>query len=163
MPDLTQIIAPQKLADIRAAFDTNMMDAALAQSLPSDSPNSQDYVTAIKNALTTNLPADITPGPRSRLSQMDRERVLIAILASRSDRLNLAVHLYYALGIGISVDEILHILLLAGIYSGLPNLANALDLTRDAFNVLVSLSTSQLDPVSVLKTLKQKFDLPPPN
>jgi len=163
MPDLTQIISTPQLALIRAAFDTGVMDTVLAQSLPSDSPNSQGYVTAIKNALTTNLPADITPGPRLRLSQMDRERVLVAILASRSDRLNLAVHLYYALAIGISVDEILHVLLLTAIYSGLPTFANALDLARDAFNVLANLSASQLDPVSVLKILRQKFDLPPPN
>lgn len=153
MADITDMIDTAQLADLRKNFTSTDMNNALAGKLPKVYPDSQPYVDAIAKMFTAPI-----PGP----SEGDRERILIAILASRGERLNLAVHLYYAIGLGISLDEIVHILLLTGVYTGVPNFASALDVAADTFALLASLAAKTPGAAAVLDQLQAAFALPPP-
>jgi alkylhydroperoxidase/carboxymuconolactone decarboxylase family protein YurZ len=153
MADITDKITPTQLVDLRKNFLEDEMNAGLAAALPKVYPDSQPYVDAIAKMFTSPIPGP-TPG--------DRERILIALLAAREERLNLAVHLYYAIGLGIPLREIVHILLLAGVYSGVPTFANALDVAADTFTLLAGLAAKAPRAADVLQELQAAFALPPP-
>jgi hypothetical protein len=53
-----------------------------------------------------------------RQKPLDRERCLLMYGATASDTLILAIHSYWALMLGLSVGELLQIVLLAGNYQG---------------------------------------------
>jgi alkylhydroperoxidase/carboxymuconolactone decarboxylase family protein YurZ len=157
MPELSV----ERRLEIIDAFSAEETDALLAGMLPAAFPTARPYIDAIATVFSADLPADRGSGARTRLSREDRERILIALLASRGERLNLAVHIYVALGLGITPDEILHILLLTGVYTGLPNFASSLNVVADTFGFLEGLRVSELHPATVLKRLGDAFDLPP--
>src|SRR5262245_13898001 len=159
--DITDLLPDDRRLAIIDAFSGEDADERLAEILPAAFPASRSYIDAIVAAFSVNPPADRGSGTRTRLSREDRERILIALLASRGERLNLAVHIYVALGLGITPDEIVHILLLAGVYTGLPNFATAWNVVPDTFSLLVKMQLSEVDPLSVIKRLGEGFALPP--
>ena len=151
------------LLDLQKNFSHKAMNKELAKAFPAAYPESEAYIKAITDLFASQLPAETsTTESRSRPSREDRERILIALLASRGERLNLAVHIYYALGLKITPAEITNILLLTGVYTGLPNFARALDVIRDTFKLLAEISAQQPHPKEVLIELHQGFALPPP-
>jgi alkylhydroperoxidase/carboxymuconolactone decarboxylase family protein YurZ len=162
MPGITDLTDAQ-IQSLRAKFSEDAMDAALTAALPAVYPVAQGYVQAIASAFAQNLPEDLASGPRLRLSAADRERILIALLGAREERVNLAVHLYYAVGLGIRLQEILHILLLTGVYTGIPAFASAVEVVGDTFQILADVASQEPEPLQVLGLLRQKFDLPPPS
>jgi alkylhydroperoxidase/carboxymuconolactone decarboxylase family protein YurZ len=162
MPDLSED-RRLEIIDEFSAFSAEKVDRLLAGTLPAAFPTARPYIDAIAEAFSVDLPADRGRSTRTRLSREDRERILIALLASRGERLNLAVHIYVALGLEITPQEILHILLLTGVYTGLPNFASSLNVVTDTFGFLERLGVSELHPATILERLRKAFDLPPPD
>lgn len=163
MSDVTTHLSAAKLQTLIDNWDDDKMNSALVTSLATQYPPSKGIIEAISEAFTVDLPAAVRTGPAKPLSDADRERILIALLAARGERLNLAVHIYFALGLGISPHEVVHILLLTGMYAGLPAFASALDVVRDTFVLLETLpSVPPPDPLVVLPALQIGFALPPP-
>jgi ubiquinone/menaquinone biosynthesis C-methylase UbiE/alkylhydroperoxidase/carboxymuconolactone decarboxylase family protein YurZ/uncharacterized protein YbaR (Trm112 family) len=120
------ILSETVLADLRGQYDEKEMRGVLSGFFPRVYALSLNYATAILDAFYGDLPSDLAPPPRTALSVRDRERCLIALLASRGADRNLALHIYIALMNEISPEEIAHILFLAGIYTGVDNLAKGL-------------------------------------
>jgi alkylhydroperoxidase/carboxymuconolactone decarboxylase family protein YurZ len=120
-------LAPADLDQLRGAYKRDDMTKILVETLPKAYVLSTEYVEAIGDLLYSKmLPEQGDPGLRSMLSVQDRERCLVAVLASREAGLALAVHIYIALMEEVSPQEIAHILLLAGIYGGIDHLTGGL-------------------------------------
>jgi alkylhydroperoxidase/carboxymuconolactone decarboxylase family protein YurZ len=120
-------LAPADLDKLRGAYKREDMTKILVETLPKAYVLSMEYVEAIGDLLYSKLlPEESDPGLRSALSVEDRERCLVAVLASREAGLALAIHVYIALMEGVSPQEIAHILLLVGIYSGIDHLTGGL-------------------------------------
>lgn len=125
MPDITDLLSPAQLGKLKQDYLRTEMTAAISGSLPKLYPAAGPYVAGVLTTFYGNLPSDDLTN-RTELSLHDRERCLIAILASQNDGAALAVHMYFALMEGVSSAEIAHILLLAGTYTGVSHFSRAL-------------------------------------
>jgi alkylhydroperoxidase/carboxymuconolactone decarboxylase family protein YurZ len=140
MGDITKILDPLDLNRFRNDFDRNEMNAILrgffveAYSLDGDPFKPKNryvsrYLESLDEAffkdaeLSDELSED---AERDRLTPADRERCLVAILASRGPDVNLAIHVYIALMEGVEPAELGHIAFLAGIYTGVDSLTETI-------------------------------------
>ena len=82
------------------------------------------------------------------LSGKDRERCLIALLASEGTDFTLAVHLYWGLMEGLSPADIAATLLLVGTYQGFDCFAKSGKFMMRTLNALKTLSEKVSGPVS---------------
>ena len=127
MPDMTDTLHPNVRATLRHGYTRTKMTAALSDNVPKLYEGAAGYLKAILDAFYGDLPSDdASPFHRVQLSLKDRERVLIAILASQNDGAALAIHMYSAIMEGITSKEIAHILMLAGTYTGVSHFTRAL-------------------------------------
>jgi alkylhydroperoxidase/carboxymuconolactone decarboxylase family protein YurZ len=122
---ITGILTPADLGRFRDAYDPEQMAQLLGAFFAQAHPASVGYVTAIGNAFYQLPAADGAPPP-AQLSASDRERCLVAILASRGAGLGLAIHIYLALMQGVSPGEVADILFLSGVYTGVDHFAEGL-------------------------------------
>ena len=161
MADLTkqvgEIVDARKLDQLRAGFKGGkraLHDNVLKKTLPASYQLSAKYVDAIIDLFydDAELPADSSTKPRTRLSAADRERCVIALLASHAERFNLALHIYLGLMAGVSAEEIANILLLVGAYGGVDKFSDALDVEKTTLGVLADATNP--DPLALLKSLK---------
>jgi alkylhydroperoxidase/carboxymuconolactone decarboxylase family protein YurZ len=106
------------------------------------------YLSSIEQAFYQGRPA---PG---RIANEDRERVVLALLTSQGAGRNLAIHVYLALMEGVQAVEIIDILFLSGIYSGVNLLSQSLKVADAVFLEVVAISAT--DPLpNVPDTLKR--------
>lgn len=110
MADLTTALADDDLLALRKGYQPAAMLAAATGTLGRLHEAGRPWIGAIGAA-------QYEGGP---LSPKDRERCLVALLAARSERLTLAVHLYWGLMEGLTAAELAHTLMLVGIYDGVP-------------------------------------------
>ncbi len=143
---IAAILTDPALRDLRRAYDDTAMTNALGAALPARYPAAQEYVDAIAHAFYASPTGAPLP-----LAALDRERCLIAVLAARGARLNLAIHVYIGLMLGLPPTQICHILLLIGAYAGVESLANALAITKTTFEILARLGAAA--PLDVLQAL----------
>jgi alkylhydroperoxidase/carboxymuconolactone decarboxylase family protein YurZ len=130
-------LAPADLDKLRKAYKRDDMTKILVETLPKAYVLSTEYVEAIGDLLYSKmLPEEGDPGLRSALSVQDRERCLVAVLASREAGLALAIHIYIALMEDVSPQEIAHILLLVGVYGGIDHLTGGLKTELQLLGVL---------------------------
>ena len=145
-----------------------MLMSILTKTWPSEYALSAAYVQALTDAFydRSQLPDDCPPpdaplSPRSRLSAADRERCLIALLASQRAGFALAVHVYIALMEGVFPEEIANVLLLAGMYSGADSFNSGLNVLGKTMDALEALAASndraQLQVEAVFKKLVAAF------
>lgn len=83
----------------------------------------------------------------------NRERVVLALLSSEGAVGNLAIHVYLALMEGVSAMEVVDILFLSGIYSGVNRLSRSLEVADVVFLTVAELASDT--PPSVEGTLKK--------
>lgn len=81
--------------------------------------------------------------PANALAPANRERCLVALLASRSRRLELAIHVYLALANGVTPDELAHIVVAAGIYTGVDTVSAGFDVLQTTFDTLQPLARAK--------------------
>src|SRR5262245_47844544 len=119
MSDQVQTTLPRDtLKALKHTYNRDAMTAVLSGGMPARYAAVNDYVKVISAAFYSGE-GQTTP-PR------DRERCLIAILASRDAGANLAIHIYLGLMEGLSLQEIADIIYLAGIYTGVDRLSDGL-------------------------------------
>jgi hypothetical protein len=150
--DLSAMLSPKTLLALRDAYAPDFMLKASRGAVAAPHPPGAGLV----DWLITNLydPARIEPA--------HRERVLVALLASQSvgPSFTLAVHLYWALMEGVGVTELVDLLCLSGVYTGLPHYAAAQDPMRKTLGTMESLAAAPnatLDPASVIVALRTTF------
>lgn len=134
MADISAILSQQQLDTLRAAWNDPVAQKAfkdkMGSFLPTIYPPSLPLLGAVKGIFYDQLPPDNAPPPRDALSERDRERIIIALLAEREINSNIALHMFLALMLEISPAEIAHILLLAGVYDGIPGFADGIRMEK---------------------------------
>jgi alkylhydroperoxidase/carboxymuconolactone decarboxylase family protein YurZ len=148
-----------KLKALREQYQSSEATAVMSSVLGALYEPSRAYGDAITEAFYGRLPEDIPSPNRKALSVQDRERCLIALLASRGVEGTLAVHIYLALMEGISVEEIANVMLLVGIYTGVDRLSWALTTYVTTLKTLCALvdANGPLDARSVLPKITGAF------
>jgi len=98
------------------------------------------------------------PGTAGPLAAANRERCLVALLASRTRHLELALHLYMALANGVAAAELAQIVALTGAYCGVDTATMSLTVMQGTLAALKDLAVKQTaDPKSVLLALSAAF------
>lgn len=152
-PPLTQILSDADLVALRAQYDEQAMADVLSKPLPAIDPDPRfgTYIDAIRDAFYL----DPTP-PDDDLAVLDRERILIALLAARGLRYELALHCYIALMSGATPAHVAKVLFLTALYSGVPSVANGLAVLETTLLTLKQsiTATGPLDPADMAAKLK---------
>lgn len=158
--DLTTILSAEAVEALRAQYAPEFMLAASRYAVAAPYPPNAGYVEWIIGSLYDG----------KRIAAKDRERTLIALLASQSTghSLLLAVHLYWGLMEGLTVAEIADTLALSGVYLGLPHYTAALGTLSGTLKILGFLAArpeAKLDPKVVVGALKAAIqpDIAPPS
>src|SRR5262245_5589759 len=105
---------------IRSCYDGELVNQALRAGIELRYAGAHVNADSIEDQLYTNNPDDALAGYRGRLSSADRQRCLMALLATRKEAFPLAIHMYIGLMEWVSPDEIKNILFLTGVYMGVP-------------------------------------------
>ena len=118
--DVTGLLTPDELVFLRDGFAHQpdaLTDLARAQ-VVAVYPAAAGVINALPDRFFVHPKGGSLPMPAQ-----DRERSIIAILASTETDpgLLLAVHFYWGLAVGLSAKDIAETLLLAATYSGLPH------------------------------------------
>lgn len=147
-PDLAAALTPEALAALRAAYSAPFMLEASRRAVAFPHPASAPYVEAVIKGFYD----------AARMAPRDRERVLVALLASQSNApsLLLAVHLYWGLMEGLSVADLADTLGLSGVYTGLGHYTAGLKTLRVTLDALVELTAkpdAKLDAATVVGAL----------
>ncbi len=150
--DLTAILSPQTLGALRAQYSADFMLAASRGAVAAPHPSSAPIVEAV-------IAGFYDP---KRMAPRDRERVLVAVLASQTIAPShlLAVHLYWAMMEGLTVADLADTLGLGGVYTGLAHYTaglKTLRVTLDALADLASKPGAHLDPASVVSALATRL------
>jgi alkylhydroperoxidase/carboxymuconolactone decarboxylase family protein YurZ len=136
---INDILTAAQLITLRDEYDPAEMNAVLGAPLPAVYPACRPYLDTIGDLFYGGTTADMTGSP---LSAKNRERCLVATLAARGASLNLAVHMYMALVENVAPNEIAHIVMLVGAYTGIDNFAGALQAAAKTFTVLGKVADS---------------------
>jgi alkylhydroperoxidase/carboxymuconolactone decarboxylase family protein YurZ len=140
MTDITSIITKEELQLFKDAYTVDVMRTTLVARFKVMYPPSRPYVDAISTAFLGDR------DDPEKLADNDLERCLIAVLASRGADVNLAIHIYAALALGVTPGEIGHILFLAGVYTGIDNFSESLMLLATTLGVLKGLADDPNGP-----------------
>jgi alkylhydroperoxidase/carboxymuconolactone decarboxylase family protein YurZ len=127
MPDLRSVLTDSRLERLRAAYDPQVMRAAMLHAIVEGFPPLDAWNRAIAGTFYDD------PNP---LTPRDRERCLIAVLTNTGPQLSLAIHVYWGLMVGLSVEEVCHTAGLAASYAGVPRLAVALPAIQRVLELL---------------------------
>ncbi len=119
---VTDILTAPELKELRRQYDPRKAGEIFGGVLPQLYPPATGYIDAVGSTLY----GDWQSGPTGPLKPENRERCILTVLGSRQENRNLAIHIYLALMYGVSPAEIAHILVLAGIYSGISSFAHSI-------------------------------------
>jgi alkylhydroperoxidase/carboxymuconolactone decarboxylase family protein YurZ len=111
--DVTQILTPEQLAELRRHYDDNIMVETLAKPLRATYPPCEPWLDWVSQHFYG----------RERFRPEYRELILVTVLGTNphgGGRL-LAIHVYVGLMVGLSPQEMADALLLGGIYTGIPS------------------------------------------
>ncbi|MBI5516049.1 MAG: hypothetical protein HY909_19860 [Deltaproteobacteria bacterium] len=120
--DLRNLLTDAELSTLRSAYDVNVLFNASRASLAAPFPPGGPLVDFIVgHAYHPEV-----------MSPRERERTLIALLATQNQGrgMTVAVHLYWGLMEGLSITDVTETLLLVGIYAGVSVYAQALGTFR---------------------------------
>lgn len=150
--DLATVLDDATLAALRAQYSADFMLAASRGAVVGPHPAAAGYVNWVVDYLYDG----------TRLKPADRERCLVALLAAKTTdaSFTLAVHLYWAMMEGLTVDELADVLALAGTYHGMPHYAMGqvtFRKTLDALRGLYARTPTTCDPAAVIGALRSAF------
>jgi len=141
----------------KPAVLANAAEATYSGLYPEGSPALNGFIDAVFTHGSPPAP------PTSGIRGADRQRSIVAILASRASVAELAVHLYCGIGEGVTVEELCQTMLLVGGYSGYANYTAGLQVlsrTLKALHGLFPAAGGALDPVDpglALKAIQKEF------
>lgn len=130
MQDLRTIVSELTMKALRRGYSHAAMLAANVGAVRRVAPQLSAWNDSIGNTFY---------GPNSPLAAPDRERCLIALITNTGPGVCLAMHVYWALMEGIEVDEMVHIIGLAGCYGGLQRATFGIDVVHRTLLALSSL------------------------
>jgi carboxymuconolactone decarboxylase family protein len=153
--DLSTILSQTELDIIVGQYDPVVVGKLLSAGLANQHQVIRPYLSGIGDSLYP----EFDPSPHANpLSAANRERCLVALLASRSRRLELAIHSYMALANGVAPGELAQIILAAGVYTGVDTVASAFDTLQTTLQNLKDLVMAKTaDPGKVLAKLAEAF------
>lgn len=153
--DIPGILPQADIEKIVAAYDPKILAAAISGGLGRDYPPIEPYLEGIGKTLYPEFDAQ---NPASPLSPPNRERCLVALLASRSRTVELAIHAYMAIANRVYPPELCHIVVAAGAYTGVDTVGIALGVLKKTFTVLKKLADDDtVDPGTVIARLLPAF------
>ena len=154
MDVIDTILQPGQLEMLRAQYLKADMIDILSRGMPGLDERTTGYVNAIRQAFYEG----------STMAPKDRERCLIAVLASRDAGLNLAIHIYIGLMEGLSPQEIADIIFLGGIYTGVDRISDGLAAETRTLTVLAGIAVPPkvFTVQQVMQALRGAFTSPPP-
>jgi carboxymuconolactone decarboxylase family protein len=154
-PELSTILNQPELDSIAGQYNPVVVGKLLSLRLANQHKVTRPYLRGIGNSLYPEFESSRRTNP---LSAANRERCLVALLASRSRRLELAIHIYMALANGVVPGELAQIILAAGVYTGVDTVGSGFDTLQMTLLTLKNLVTSKtLDPEKVVSTLAGVF------
>jgi alkylhydroperoxidase/carboxymuconolactone decarboxylase family protein YurZ len=163
MPDLSNLLPNDQLTKLRTSFKSRpgkeQMAKILRGVLPDLYAESSDYVAAILRIYFKEQ-TDRDAMKKAELNESDRERCIIALLAVQGGQFTLALHIYLGLMVGVSPQEIAHVLLLSGVYGGVNRFADAMFVHVKTLTELNKLTTDK-GPAAVNKALRIAFGIDP--
>jgi alkylhydroperoxidase/carboxymuconolactone decarboxylase family protein YurZ len=156
MGGINSVLSDRQLGVLQVAYRAADMTQILSSGIPGLDDRTTEYVHAIRSAF---YEGSLT------LKPIDRERCLIALLASRDAGLNLAIHIYCGLMEDLSPQEIADTIFLGGIYTGVDRISDGL---AAAMRTLTALARVTSPPHSgtvaeVMQTLQAEFRPPRPS
>lgn len=113
MQDLRTLLSDQDLHALRADYDLEVMSRAASGPF--------EVVYPPIGGWTRETSA--TFFDRSTLSPKDRERCIVALLAMSGIASSFAIHIYWGLMEGLSLDDVCQTISLVGVYGGIPKVA----------------------------------------
>jgi hypothetical protein len=152
MADVSDLLPEPRQIELMNEFDDALMNAALVRVLELAYTPSKTMLVAISDTFVGSLPG----GGAMPLAPLDRERTIVALLAARGEKLNLAIHIYCAVALGVTPKDIVHTLLLTGVYAGIPAFSNSIAVAAETFQFLADL-TGPLTPDKVLEAFLNSF------
>jgi alkylhydroperoxidase/carboxymuconolactone decarboxylase family protein YurZ len=155
---VTRNLSAEGLKKLKKAFTTKEMESLFVDVMGDRYQRTVDYVDVLHRLFHVDLPKDGRT-ERMRLSEQDRERCIIAMLAGRGETKNLALHIYIALMLGVSSEEIADVIFLAGVYCGVPAAASGLEIHTKVLQALEELANPKPAPKAV-PALAPKRGLP---
>ena len=110
MSETHELLSDEALATLRAGYDAELMLRMATTALTAVDPEARDLLRFVDERLYRT----------ARMAPIDRERCIITLQVAQGHAMPLAMHVYWGLMEGLSVDEVRQIVLLAGTYGGLP-------------------------------------------
>jgi carboxymuconolactone decarboxylase family protein len=149
--DLTQILTKTDLQVIVGQYDPVLMGKLLPILPVTQYSPIKPYLATIGATLYPEFDPQLPANP---LSAPNRERCLVALLASRARHVELAIHIYMALVNGIEPAELAHILVAAGVYTGVDTVAIAFAVMQTTLETLKGIAApGKAGPGAVLNAL----------
>jgi alkylhydroperoxidase/carboxymuconolactone decarboxylase family protein YurZ len=149
MQELRTIVTDATLKAMRASYSHDAMLAANLAAIGRVAPQLSSWNRSI---------AATFYGPTSPLAPRERERCLIAIITNIGPGVCLAMHVYWGLMEGIDIDEMIHVVGLAGCYGGLPRATFGMEVIHHVLNALSRLNNeSGYGPTSAVGAIVQAY------
>jgi alkylhydroperoxidase/carboxymuconolactone decarboxylase family protein YurZ len=132
-PDVRALLTDDELAKLRAGFSNDAMLAGARGSSIAPFPPAQPWVQFLLDYFYGAGDGGREPWPAT-----ERELFLLGLLSSRfmGRGLDLAIHVYWGLMAGLSVQRIADALLLTGLYCGVESYTNSLGVLRGVLGLL---------------------------
>ena len=146
-------LSPARIRALRKGYSATDLAQGGIESFAAQWPPSRGWAEA-QVGLYFALPSGNVPVMKAK----ERERVVIALLALTEPRAaNLAIHVYWALMEGLTVDELYAAVGLAALYGGVQRFNDGANTVTTSLGVLAGLPGDQLDMGSALAALRAAF------
>jgi alkylhydroperoxidase/carboxymuconolactone decarboxylase family protein YurZ len=157
MADITSILSEDNLHTLRLGYQRDVVIEMLEKVVPEEYGRAQPYFSAVVETYFRK-PDPLVNGMRVALDVQDRQRCIIALQAATGQVSPLAIHIYISLMERLTVSEIANVLLLAGVYTGVPNFFTGMDTLETTLEVMVECVTAgQTSPPAVLQAIQDAF------
>ena len=124
------------LARLRRYYDHGIVLKILTGMLHDSDPAGDPYIQGLSQVVYAPTP----------LPAIERERIITAIAAAHGEAMPAAVHGWWALMEGATVEELQRVMVFVGAFSGTPNYADGLRTMWAMVNVLVGLAAGVPEP-----------------
>lgn len=142
-----------QINSIRAAYSPLVAGDAAAQALIGPWPTASGWIKG-----QAQLFYQVTGGAQPLMSGLDREKVIIPLLAASAALPgNLAIHVYWGIAEGMSVDEVYAALALAAMYGGVHAYSDGLKIAAIVLGIMANQPADKLDTLNMMGAVSAAF------
>lgn len=159
MPLMTELLTDAELAALRAGYDNDAIIADVRAKLEAAWPDA----TPLVESVLTGFYLPVKGKKTFRMKPAVRERVVLALLANgQGQPYDVAVHMYWGLMEGLTVQEICDTLLLTASYGGVARYTDNFKLLGFTLGLLKKLvATGTTDAGAVVNAISAAFPASP--